>query len=517
MKTKTKGLIVAIFFGTILLTSTITIGLTGSMTGPADKLTITGTPEDNFPDIARPQYCGTGNAKSTEYITEYKIPTKCTMPLAVTVDDVGNVWFAQTNTGMIAKFDPVSRQFTEYENPEWPEMARTMMWGMDYADGNIWYTDDVHDTVWKFSTVDGTYEPVGFPASDESLPQHLKITDRHVIVNDFYGGKISFLDLTQDRTYLNVPSPISGSFTGGFDIDSTGNIWYTNWMLRQGGALVKFDYGQFASLSSVPEGSATLQFSDVFNLPPDLGTAVGLTVDKSDNIWIADTSSSSFFKFDPISEQFIRYVTSDADPSTYGNHTGVIRSPITGPYWIEDDGDRIMFNEQMGNAIAVFDTVSESLIEYHVPSMNPNWFDCQGSNECGIAQVFGFKPAGDKIWFTEWVENNIGVVDLSVPLPVDVQVSQTAVSMQRGQSVTVDLHLVPTTSTSLHVLSKTTSAFGDIKVDLRPQTINLREPMTIPVSITSDGSALPGMYKVLFSARSDGVTVSQFVTVNITS
>ena len=68
------------------------------------QFTITGTPADNFPDEQRVQFCGTGNnAKSNDYITEYKIPTECTQPLAIVTDPQGNVWFAESNTGKVAK------------------------------------------------------------------------------------------------------------------------------------------------------------------------------------------------------------------------------------------------------------------------------------------------------------------------------------------------------------------------------------------------------------------------------
>ena len=45
----------------------------------------------------------------------------------------GDVWFAETNTGKLAKFDPTTETFTEYDNPLWPPGGRSMMWGIDYA------------------------------------------------------------------------------------------------------------------------------------------------------------------------------------------------------------------------------------------------------------------------------------------------------------------------------------------------------------------------------------------------
>ena len=45
--------------------------------------------------------------------------------------------------------------------------------------------------------------------------------------------------------------------------------------------------------------------------------------------------------------------------STYGNQTGVVKTPISRPYWIEsDDQGRIVFNEQTANNISVMDPKS---------------------------------------------------------------------------------------------------------------------------------------------------------------
>jgi virginiamycin B lyase len=521
VKTKIKGIIVAAFFGIILVTSTVAIALSGMpQQNPLEKVTITGTPADNFPDLERPRFCGTQEAKFTQYVREYKIPTECTQPLAITVDPQGNVWFAQTNTGMMAKFDPNAEQFTEYENPDWPEMGRSMFWGIDYSyDGNVLYTDDTYDSIWKFSTLTGDYERIGFPSAEDSLPQHLKVAGNQIIVNDFYGGKISFFDTQQqgeEKLYRNVPSPIPESFVGGFDIDSHGNIWYTNWVFRQGGALVKFDYMQFSESGFSGDNVAASQFSEAFNLPSDLGTPIGLSVDQNDNIWIADTSSSSFFRFDQTSETFTKYVTSDPRPSAYGNATGVIKTPVTGPYWTQAEGGKLIFNEQIANAIAVFDIDGEWLVEYQVPSQNPTWADCGTQSDCGIAQVFGFRYAGDKIWFTEWVENNIGVVDLTQDLPFEFGVTQKQLTIPRGQTANLDLQLVPVSNTGVILSSKTTAAFYDLTVQIPTTNLSLTETQIVPVSITASQSALTGTYKVLVSARTNDITVSQFVTVTVT-
>ena len=215
------------------------------MSPPGEEITKTGTPADNFPDEQRAQFCGSGIARSTNFVTEYSIPTVCTNPLAVVTDFDGNVWFAQTNTGKLGKFDPTTETFTEFENPSWPPNGRSMMWGIDAApDGSIWYTEETFDSIWKFTPNDEKYQRFTYPSNGDALPQKLKFEGSQIIINDFTGNKITFLDPTQvgeDFNYLSIPSPVDDSVTGDFAIDADNNLWYTNWLFQQSGVLVKFD------------------------------------------------------------------------------------------------------------------------------------------------------------------------------------------------------------------------------------------------------------------------------------
>lgn len=516
MKSKTKGLIVAGFFAVILLTSTLSLAMNNNTPkqNQTPEITITGTPADNFPDAQRAQFCGTGEAKSTPYVKEYDIPTACTQPLAIITDDSGQVYFAQTNTGKIAKFDPSTELFTEYDNPDWPEGGQSMIWGMDYSNGNVWYTDDANNSIWKFSTTDSKYSRIAYPTKENALPQKIKIVDNHAIITDFNEGKLSFYDTTQsgaDKTYTNIPSPFPGSFVGGFDIDKSGNVWYTNWLFRQGGALVKFDYAKFIASANTNQNATLGDYSKVVNFPGSIAAPNGLSVDKNGAIWIADTDKSSFYKFTESDSDFTKYTTPDAPAVTYGNATGVIKMPLTKPYWSQIQGDKLFLNEQAANSIAVFDIEKESMVEYLIPSKNPIWGDCGDNLDCGIAQVFGFYVTGDTVWFTEWVENKIGKIDLTAPLHVSLDVSNKQVTIPRGQTVIVGLDI--NTNSETQILSKTSSEFSDITVGIPTGTIY--ESQQVPVSIVTSPSALPGTYKVALSARTADVTVTEFITIVI--
>lgn len=486
-----------------------------------EEITTTGTPADNFPDSQRAQFCGSSPAKSTIFIKEYSIPTVCTNPLAIVTDYSGNVWFAETNTGKLGKFDPTTESFTEFENPLWPKNGRSMIWGMDYSpDGSVWYTDESYDSIWKFTTDDQKYQRIDFPSEGDSLPQKLKILGSQVVVNDFNGNKLTFLDPTlsdKELSYLNIPSPVDGSVTGDFAIDEDNNVWYTNWIFQQGGVLVKFDQDAYRnSIATASENSLpALDFIEVFQLPVDLFTPNGLAISNG-LIWIADTSNSAIFTFNPDTNQFISYPTSDPKVSTYGNSTGVIKSPISRPYWIESNSvGQLVFNEQTANSIAVLDPKTDSLVEYLIPSKNPAWGDCDLNFNCGLAQVFDFAIYKDKIWFTEWVENKIGVVDTSVHLPFDVTLDTQNISLLPGESKNISLTITPqsTVTENVSMILSDYVTFLDATSD--SHSFQLSIPKIMDVKISASDEASPGTYKVLVGAQIEDVSISKFVTVTI--
>ena len=533
---KKKGVFVTIFFGVILLSSTIAIAIPG-MDPNADTpdITMTGTPADNFPDDQRTTFCSSGgDAKSTDYVQEYLIPTECVNPLAIVSDYDGNVWFTETNTGNLGKFDPITETFTEFDNPIWPDGGRSMMWGIDYApDGSIWFTDETYDSIWKFSSITQQYDRLSYPSDDNSLPQKLRIDGSQIIVNDFTGNKLTILDVSlsdAEVNYLSIPSAIDNSVTADFAIDSNDNIWYTNWLFQQGGFLVKFNQNDYRDAVSISgeEFLPLINFISAYALPVQLLTPNGVAFSDDGMLWIADTTSSSVFSFNPSSEEFIQYVTAEPMFETYGNQTGIIKSPISRPYWIENDGQgRLVFNEQTANNISIMDPKTQSLVEYHIPSKNPNWGDCDSGirvlDNCGIAQIFDFTISGDKIWFTEWVENKIGVVDTSVPLPLTIQLEQNTLNLVAGESqefqytISVDSQ---NDNLDLFLVASTTHDFLTVKLldnsaDLVAIVDDPAGTIVIPTIISTSDDAIPGTYKILLGTQSGDVTISKFLTVII--
>ena len=556
MKTRKKGILFFAVVAFIMLSSAVMIAINPAQwfgdSSDFDEITAeeldafdldTLGLELGYSDDESLQFCSANEqARSNEYVKEYKIPTACTQPLAITVDPYGMVWFAQTSTGKVAKFDPLTETFTEYDNSVWenvekafivsaiennmePTKLRSMMWGIDYfPDGSIWFTDERTDAIWKFSIDTESYDRISYSQTDEnksSLPQKLVIEGSKIIVNDFTGGRLSFLDYAQDKQGLRhyaIPSVMDGAVTSDFAIDSDKNVWYTNWIPSGAGILVKFDYPgyEFATTQGeVTQGLLLQDFVEWYNFPAGLTTPNGVAVGPDQKIWLADTSSNYFFSFDPRTEEFTKYVTSIPTIDSYGNASDFIKNPVSRPYWIERSDDNLIMNEHNANRIGVFNPFSETLVEYTVPSRNPNWADCEGIDYCGVAQVFDFAAYGEKIWFTEWVENNIGVVDTSIPLPFSIDIDKKQITLEKGQTTQLTLEVAKTLFSDafdVNVNSSSTSTFSDIIIT-HENSFSLSDKTTISVEIMASEYALSGTHKVLLGAYTNDIAVSQFVTV----
>jgi len=516
VKKNTKKLL-AIVFMAIFIISTVSAAFLGggrvaTQANKSTGLTITGTPADNYPDNKRPTFCETNaTAKSNKYITEFKIPTACTQPLGITTDPVGNVWFTESNTGNLGKFELSSKTFQEFTNAQWQKGEKSMMWGLGTAqDGNIWFTDSQHNLVWKFNPIDKSYTRFTFPKSagtEGSFPQMLLIDGKNVYVNDFTGKKIGVFTTDYsgpDLGVTSIPSPGNYNFTSTMITDSNGNVWYTIWIYQQGGDLVKYDQ---------KTGNSTQ-----YSLPQEIQAPNGITIDSEGKLWIMDTASSFFFDFDPTSKQFTKHLTSPPPTSSYGNASGLIKTPISRPYWNHfDDKGRLWFNEQVANSLGVYDPSTQSLVEYLVPSKNPNWSDCGTLQDCGVAQVLDFAVAHNKVWFTEWVENNIGVLDSSIALPIEVNSPDTSITIQRGHNATISLNINPLEelTSSVSIITSNTAGAQNISIISQEPQVMVDKSTTAKVTISADNFAVTGTYKILVGARYQDITISKYVDVTL--
>ena len=177
----------------------------------------------------------------------------------------------------------------------------------------------------------------------------------------------------------------------------------------------------------------------------------------------------------------------------------------------------LFFNEQTSNQIAVYDIKNSYLVEYMVPSKNPNWADCdvESSSNCGVAQIFGFDAIDGQIWFTEWAENKIGVVDIKKPLPFSVSLDKDLITLKKGEPQTIILNIDSSSNAGkinfnfAHTAS-TATASSDIQISHTMNNSN-----EILVTVTANPIALTGNYKLLLGVYNSDVNVSKYIDVII--
>jgi virginiamycin B lyase len=104
------------------------------------------------------QFCGLNSSpNSNDYITEYKLPAKCEMPLGILVDgQTGKVWYLSTKHGTLGSYNLIAHKFDrELTIPIWNvrnnPTDNSQVWSVK-ADkrGNIWFTDEKQNFLFSY-------------------------------------------------------------------------------------------------------------------------------------------------------------------------------------------------------------------------------------------------------------------------------------------------------------------------------------------------------------------------------
>ncbi|MEM2760516.1 MAG: hypothetical protein QXU32_08875 [Nitrososphaerales archaeon] len=494
--------------------------------------------EPKSDDEGRAFLCGSGIANSNQYIQEFLIPSECSEPVGITIDRHGVVWFAESAARKIGKFDPSTQKFEEFPLPDSTRQEKILpvasIWDMKFdKEGNLWFPDVVTNAIWKFNPSKESFEVYRIPSTSREFNTSYPInfdfdSNGNIWFSEIYGKKIGLLDITKAKHNTSEGirefSPaIDLETLGPLLIDNDGNIWFTALTYPISGKLVKFD--------PVEEDFV------LFNIPKGITSPVGITTDSNGNLWINDHGTSTFIKFNPETNSTINYVTSLPRPSTSlglyekcleqgGSESTCGGALISLPYWntIDSDG-RVWFNLHQGNAIAVFDPKMETLVEYFIPTQNPKWGSCDGYDEpCGISSPLQFALGSDgKIWFTEWSENKIGVLNPNLPLPVKLDITNDDVRLSHGESASIEIKVTTNEKLDSDVymrISGTIVPAGRIfnmTADFSEQKLTFKEPSIKTVALTlTPENALPfGEYRITVSAQYNDVTYSKILRLTV--
>ena len=499
------------------------------------------------------QFCGNNsNPNSNQYVTEYVLPTRCEMPLGIAVDNnASKVWYISTKNGTLGSYNIKENRFDQERTiPIWKSRQNpidsSQVWTVKVdRENNIWFTDEKQNSIWRYNNLLKTFEFFNIPGISESFG-----TTYPVSLDFDSSGNIYFVGIRSTSLWFGnikemkngtsdgisqIPIPLQGFAgidpdlisTGSLVVDENNNsVWLSMLAFAKKGLIFKYDIN-----------SKTFE---VFNLPPDLNSPVGIALENNNNsdLWITDHGTSIFYKLDYSDRKITKFVTSQASPRIFGRNStneelaaaAAPSAAYTLPYWINKGfNGSIWFNEHTGNKIAVFNPVNMTLIEYWIPTQNALFGQCQPTNakNCGIANLLQFSVGNNnEVWFSEWSENKIGRVDTDKELPFSVSSSEKDLTIAKGKSAEIKLNLNMTSSssssgqtinmiksgtfTATGVLGNSTGSFSEESFSIAPG-----KSKQISFIFTPSSDLKSGEYTLMVGAENNAISYLKAIKLNI--
>ncbi len=499
------------------------------------------------------QFCGVNIIPhSNFYVTEYKLPTSCEMPLGILVDNhLPKVWYVSTKHGLIGSYNLATHKFDkEVAIPIWSvrnlPTDNSQVWSVKQDKyGSIWFTDEKQNAIWKYNASSATFDRYIVPESPKAFGTSYPVSiDFDSKGNVYFVGirtpALWFGNTTQMKNGTSlginkIPIPISGFKGIDPDLISTGSI-----ALDTKRNAVWITMLSFPSKGEILRYNITSKKFDTFKMPSGLNSPVGVAVDGNGNPWVTDHATSLFFMLNASNGNTTTYATSRASPQIYGVNdvNSVPEGAYTLPYWIEkgpgNDNGSLWFNEHEGNKIARFDPSNNTLIEYWIPTQNKLWGNCPANSKtCGIANALQFSagPNG-RTWFTEWSENKIGSLTDYKHLPFGVSIAPPQqLTVKGGQTVEIKVN-VSSIATTTHSqngsnsdivmvssgtftpgggLGNSTGTFSQGSFPIA----DLTPTKQISFIFTPASNLKPGQYTLMLGAQTSDVAILKSLQINV--
>jgi virginiamycin B lyase len=484
------------------------------------------------------QFCGV-NAKTNNnsYVTEYLLPQKCEIPLGILVDNNNSVWYVSSKHGFLGRLDLETKKFENFTIPFWTARSSpvglSQTWQVEAdSQGNIWFTDEKQNGIWKFDISSGNFSffrapgstagpdttiyPVSIDFDNDGNIYFAGIRSQSIWIGNITKLKnnssegISFVKLPTAGFKGVDPSRIN---SGAIKVDPKRNVVWVS-MLAFGikGEVFKYD---------VANRSVT-----VYGLPSKLTSPVGIVLDENGNPWITDHGTSIFFMLNATNGQITEFTTS---PYSKRISPGLTSSDnaYTLPYWIRSDSNNsLWFNEHTGNKIGKFDSRNNVLTEYWIPTQNPLWGMCEpqsNTDACGIANALQFSIGkNNQLWFSEWTENKLGMLNTSSPIPFKVNIDENIVQVDTGQTKEIPIIISSEKDVNVRMIASSTltptGGFGNSTASFSQDSIQLKpgEEKRVSLLITPSQDTRAGDYTMMIGVEDDRVSQMKAITLRIT-
>jgi virginiamycin B lyase len=256
-----------------------------------------------------------------------------------------------------------------------------------------------------------------------------------------------------------------------------------------------------------------------------LNSPVGIVLDKTGNPWITDHATSLFFMLNATDGKITEYTTSPFSSRIAPGATSTVNA-YTLPYWIRTDSNNTFwFNEHIGNKIGKFDPTNKVLIEYWIPTQNPLWGMCQPPTKsaCGIANALQFSIGkNNQLWFSEWTENKLGMLNTSSLVPFQVNIGEDKVTVKRGETKEIPVVISANKDVNLRTIASSsitpTGGFGNTSTSFSQESVMMTPGASKQVSflITPSMDTKPGDYTMMIGVEDDQVSYMKAITLQIT-
>jgi virginiamycin B lyase len=490
------------------------------------------------------QFCGNNTSpNSNEFVNEYVLPTTCEMPLGIAVDNnASKVWYISTKNGILGSYNTKENRFDhERTIPIWRSRQNpidfSQVWTLKVdRENNIWFTDEKQNAIWRYNNLLKTFEIFNIPEISKSFGTTYPVSmdfdsSGNIYLVGIRSPSLWFANVTEMRNGTSdgisrIPIPLQGFVGIDPDLISTGSV-----IVDENNNTVWLSMLAFAKKGQIFKYDTNSKTFKVFELPPDINSPVGITLDNNDDIWVTDHGTSIFYKLDHSNGRITKFVTSQASSRVFGRNSTSEEGAYTLPYWIQKGSNgSIWFNEHTGNKIAVFNPINMTLVEYWIPTQNALFGQCQpdSANNCGIANLLQFSVGtNNDVWFTEWSENKIGRVDSYKEVPFSVSSSEKEVTIAKGKSAEIKLNLQTSSTLSSSsdntinmIKSGTFTPTGDLgnsTGSFSEQSFSIANGKSKQISFifTPSSDLKSGEYMLMIGAENNAISYMKAIKINV--
>jgi streptogramin lyase/putative copper export protein/methionine-rich copper-binding protein CopC len=283
-------------------------------------------------------------------------------PYGITVDQNGTVWFAETGSGSLARYDPTTGTFTEFSLPQ--SGTRPFYLAID-NNSAVWATETQYNQIVMFNPSTDTFKQYSVPTSG-AVPGGITV-DRngYVWFTEELADKIGRLNpATGNITEFQIPTqdaiPIQ------IAVGARGVLWFTESKACKIG-MVNSESGVITEFQ--PQNRTLLG-------------PTGITVSPDGSVWFTEHAGNRITEFHATNQTFQSYT---------------IPTPQAFPFGIAFHANRVWFVEHIANAIGSLDLGTGTFSNFPVPN---------NSSDVQLLSV----DQGGNVWFTLPASNVLGVL-----------------------------------------------------------------------------------------------------------